>query len=160
IARFRAAFAADAAAAYRDWFRTQEELTEREENETVRALADDLWRIVPTLSFESAEARARFFHNVAVFYGTPGPAADLSRSREAFAVALAHFSEHAEGGWRARALHNFASALSNLGQTRDELEESVALFREALSWRTSERAIARGVSCHNIGIVLRRLAEL
>ncbi|HYT31969.1 MAG TPA: hypothetical protein VEO37_05200, partial [Thermoanaerobaculia bacterium] len=110
--------------------------------------------------FETEEAKARFFHNVAVFFGTPGPAADLSRAREAFAVALAHFSRHQETGWRARALHNFATALSNLGQTPAELEESVALFQEALAWRTPERAIARGVSSHNMGIVLRRLAEL
>ncbi len=95
-----------------------------------------------------------------MFFGTPGPAADLSRAREAFAAALAHFSRHQETGWRARALHNFATALSNLGQTPAELEESVTLFQEALAWRTPERAIARGVSSHNMGIVLRRLAEL
>jgi hypothetical protein len=160
LAHFTDAFRGDPVAAYRDWFRVQEELTERQDESTARALADQLWSTLPTLSFETEEAKARFFHNVAVFFGTPGPAADLSRAREAFTVALAHFSGHQETGWRARALHNFATALSNLGQTPAELEESVALFQEALGWRTPERAIARGVSCHNMGIVLRRLAEL
>jgi tetratricopeptide (TPR) repeat protein len=160
LAHFADAFRADPVAAYRDWFRVQEELAEREDENTARELADHLWSILPTLSFETAEAKARFFHNVAVFFGTPGPAADLARAREIFAVALDHFSQHQETGWRARALHNFATALSNLGQTVPELEESVAHFEEALAWRTPERAIARGVSSHNIGIVLRRLAEL
>jgi len=160
VAHFADAFRADPVAAYRDWFRVQEDLTEREDENTARALADHLWSTLPTLPFETEEAKARFFHNVAVFFGTPGPASDLSRAREAFAVALAHFSQHQETGWRARALHNFATALSNLGQTQAELEESVALFEQALAWRTPERAIARGVSCHNMGIVLRRLAEL
>jgi tetratricopeptide (TPR) repeat protein len=160
LAHFRVAFHADPVGAYREWFRAQEQLVEREEKETVRALAEDLWSILPSLSFDSEESRARFFHNVAVFYGTPGPAADLSRARAAFAVALAYFSEHGETGWRARALHNLATALSNLGQTPAELEESVGFFEQALAWRTSERVIARGVSRHNMGIVLRRLAEL
>jgi hypothetical protein len=160
LAHFASAFRADPVAAYREWFRVQEELTERQDEITARALADQLWSTLPTLSFETEDARARFFHNVAVFFGTPGPAADLPRAREAFAVALAHFSQHQETGWRARALHNFATALSNLGQTAAELQESVAHFEEALAWRTPERAIARGVSSHNMGIVFRRLAEL
>src|SRR5262249_46448572 len=83
-----------------------------------------------------------------------------ARARAAFGVALAHFSEHEESGWHARVLHNFATALSNLGQTKEELEESIALFERALLWRTEERAIARGVTRHNMGIVWRRLAEL
>jgi tetratricopeptide (TPR) repeat protein len=160
LAHFADAFRADPVAAYRDWFRVQEELTEREDESTARVLADHLWSTLPTLSFETEEARARFFHNVAVFFGTPGPAADLSRAQEAFSAALDHFSQHQETGWRARALHNLATALSNLGQTSAELQESVAHFQEALAWRTPERAIARGVSAHNMGIVLRRLAEL
>jgi hypothetical protein len=160
LAHFAEAFRADPVAAYRDWFRVQEELTEREDENTARALADHLWSALPALRFETEEAKARFFHNVAVFFGTPGPAADLARARETFAVALAHFSRHQETGWRARALHNFATALSNLGQTPAELEESVVLFQEALAWRTPERAIARGVSSHNMGLVFRRLAEL
>ncbi len=116
--------------------------------------------MLPQLTFASGTARARFHHNVGVFFGAAGPAADLSRARAAFSAALDHFRAHDDGGWRARTLHNFATALSNLGRTRAELEESVALFEEALGWRTRERAIARGVTTHNMGIVWRRLAEL
>ena len=157
---FRAALAGDPVGAYRDWFRAQEELCEHGDVETARALADDLWELLPTLPFDAEEQRARFFHNAAVFYGSPGPAADLSRARRAFAVALEHFAEGAENGWHARALHNFATALSNLGDTPEELGEAVALFDRALAWRTSEREIARGVTLHNLGLALRRLAEL
>ncbi len=157
---FRNALGSDPVGAYRDWFRAQEELRERGDTDTVRALADDLWELLPTLPFGAAEERARFFHNAAVFYGSPGPAADLPRARSAFGIALEHFAEDAEGGWHARAQHNFGTALSNLGTTAGELEEAVALFEKALDWRTSEREIARGVTLHNLGIALRRLAEL
>jgi tetratricopeptide (TPR) repeat protein len=158
-AHFREAFRADPSAAYRDWFRLQEELRERDETEIARALAEDLWASVGEFTFPSAEERARFFHNVAVFFGSPGPAANLARAREGFAIALAHFREHEESGWHARALHNFATSLSNLGKTAEDLAESVALFERALAWRTAEREIARGVTLHNMGIALRRLAE-
>ena len=159
-AHFREAFRNDPAGAYRDWFRLQEELREREDLETSRELADDLWAFVRDLSFAGETERARFFHNLAVFFGSPGPAADLARAREGFSAALARFGEHDETGWHARALHNFATALSNLGETPEELFESVALFQRALAWRTAERAIARGVTLHNMGIALRRLARL
>ncbi len=159
-AHFREAFRADPSAAYRDWFRLQEELRERDEREVARALAEDLWASVGEFTFSSAEERARFFHNVAVFFGSPGPAANLARARQGFAIALAHFHEHEETGWHARTLHNFATSLSNLGETAEDLAESVALFERALAWRTAEREIARGVTLHNMGIALRRLAEL
>ena len=157
---FRGAFAADPLGAYRDWFRAQEELREGTDGDAARALADDLWEMLPGLALGPPEARARFFHNAAVFFGSPGPAADLFRAREAFTESLAHFSSHSDSGWHARALHNFATALSNLGTTEADLRESVSLFERALEWRTSEREIARGVSLHNLGIALRRLAEL
>jgi tetratricopeptide (TPR) repeat protein len=159
-AHFRAAFRTNPVSAYRDWFRLQEELREREEAETARVLADDLWSFLAELTFSSAEDRARFFHNAAVFFGSPGPAADLARAREGFSIALAHFREHEESGWHARVLHNFATSLSNLGSTPEDLSESVALFQRALAWRTPEREIARGVTLHNLGIALRRLAGL
>jgi tetratricopeptide (TPR) repeat protein len=159
-AHLRAEFQTNPANAYRDWFRLQEELRERGETETARALAEDLWSFVRDLKFATEGERARFFHNVAVFFGSPGPAADLARAREAFSVALEHFHEHEESGWHARALHNFATALSNLGETSEDLAQSVALFDRALAWRTAEREIARGVTLHNLGIALRRLAEL
>ena len=157
---FREALAADPTGAYRDWFRAQEELRESGQAQAARALADDLWDMLPGLSLEPAEARARFLHNAGVFYGSPGPAADLARAREAFGAALDHFAADSDSGWHARALHNFATALSNLGSTTAELPESVALFERALAWRTGEREIARGVTLHNLGIALRRLAEL
>ena len=157
---FHDALAADPVGAYRDWFRAQEELRERGEAATARTLADDLWEQLPTLSFGAAEERARFFHNAGVFFGSPGPAADLGRARRAFAVALAHFADDTESGWRARAQHNLATALSNLGASAADLAESVALFSEALTWRTAEREIARGVTLHNLGVARRRLAEL
>jgi hypothetical protein len=160
LEHFRAALRHDPAAALRDWFRAQEELRARGDGATARALAEDFWILLPELSFPSPEARARFFHGTAVFFGSPGPAADLARARSAFAATLAHFSSHAEDGWRARALHNLATAIANLGASAAELEEATALFGEALDWRTSEREIARAVTLHNRGRASRRLAEL
>jgi tetratricopeptide (TPR) repeat protein len=158
--RFRAAFQRDPVAAFREWFRLQEELAEQAEPLTAKALADDLWELLPSVNLAPAQERGRFVHNVAVFFGNPGAAADLGRARACFEEALACFPPPDETGWRARVLHNFASALSNLGQSPKELEESAALFEQALEWRTHERAIARGVTLHNMGIVFRRLAEL
>jgi hypothetical protein len=158
--RFREAFERDPVNAFRDWFRLQEELSHEGEAATAAQLAADLWDLLPSLTFPSDQDRARFLHNLAVFLGNPGAAADLGRARVCFEQALDSFPAPDETGWRARILHNFASALSNLGQSARELEESVALFEQALEWRTPERAIARGVTRHNMGIVLRRLAEL
>jgi hypothetical protein len=160
LEHFRTAFRENPASAYRDWFRLQEELRDREDAATARALADDLWSFREELTFSSAEDRARFFHNVAVFFGSPGPTADLARAREGFSVALAHFRDHEDSGWHARVLHNFATSLSNLGSTPEDLSESVSLFERALEWRTAEREIARGVTLHNLGIALRRRAGL
>jgi tetratricopeptide (TPR) repeat protein len=157
---FREALAGDPARVYRDWFRAQEELREQGDVDSARALADDLWELLPALVFAAAEERARFLHNAAVFYGSPGPAADLVRARALFSEALAHFADDSDGGWRARSLHNFATALANLGTTAEELAESIGLFERALTWRTSEREIARGVTLHNLGLALRRRAEL
>jgi hypothetical protein len=115
---------------------------------------------LPGFSFDSTVERARFRHNAAVFFGSPGPAADLSRARPLFEEALGYFSEHADDGWRARVQHNFATALSNLGTTPADIEEALRLFEDALSWRTTEREIARGVTLHNMGLAWRRLAEI
>jgi tetratricopeptide (TPR) repeat protein len=160
LKHFRDALGSDPIGAYRDWFRVQEELRERGDANTARALADDLWELLPTLPFGAEEERARFFHNAAVFFGSPGPASDLPRARSAFGVALEHFAGDSDRGWHARAQHNFATALSNLGTTAGQLREAVALFEKALDWRTPEREIARGVTLHNLGIAWRRLAEL
>ena len=160
LQHFRDAFRGSPTEAYRDWFRLQEELRERGDEPASRALADDLWEALPGLSFPSREERGRFFHNAAVFFGSPGPSANLERAREAFGVALEHYPVHEETGWRARALHNFATALSNLAGEAEELAEAVRLFQEALAWRTEERPIARAVSLHNLGIALRRWSDL
>jgi tetratricopeptide (TPR) repeat protein len=157
---FRQALASDPAGAYRDWFRAQEELRSSGEDETSRALADDLWESLPVLEFPSPDARARFLHNAAVFFGSPGPAADLARARGLFEEALDHFAKERDGGWQARVLHNYATALTNLGATDAELGEAVVLFERALAWRTSDHEIARGVTLHNLGLALRRRADL
>jgi hypothetical protein len=159
-AHFQASLVADPVGVYRDWFRAQEELREGGDAEAARLLADDLWALLPRLPFAAAEDRARFFHNAGVFFGSPGPAADLARSRSAFAVALEHFADDSESGWHARVLHNLATALSNLGGSPAELSESVVLFERALEWRTAEREIARGVTLHNEGLAFSRLAGL
>jgi tetratricopeptide (TPR) repeat protein len=157
---FRDALRASPAEAYRDFFRLQERL--RDEGETARAreLAQELWGALPELAFASDEERARFHHNVAVFFGSPGDAADLDRARRCFAVALDWWREHDDSGWHARVLHNFATAISNLGSTEAELVEAVDLFERALAWRTAEREIARAVTLHHLGIAWRRLAEV
>lgn len=160
LRHFRTAFAADPIAAYRDWFRAQEDLRESGDAGTARALADDLWESKETLPFATAEARARFLHNLAVFFGSAGPAASLRRAREAFSAALTHFESGGDEDWRARSFHNFATALSNLGETGKDLEESVALFERALAWRTAEREIARGVTLHNMGRALERWTQV
>ena len=157
---FRDALGADPAGAFRDWFRAQEELREEDRATEARALAEDLWELLPGLPFAEPEVRARFLHNAAVFYGSPGPAASLERARRLFGEALAHFGHGADESWEARVLHNYATALSNLGETETELAEAVALFERALAWRTSEREIARGVTLHNLGLALRRRAQL
>jgi hypothetical protein len=157
---FERALRQDPIRAYRDWFRAQEELREQGEAVLARALSDDLWALLPELPFSAAEEKARFLHNAAVFYGSPGPGADLSRARRLFSAALDHFAADQDSGWHARALHNFATALSNLGDSAEDLAESERLFQGALVWRTSEREIARGVTLHNLGLARRRLAEL
>jgi hypothetical protein len=158
---FRSGFTANPAATYRDWFRAQEELRSTGDAVTARALADDFWALLPGLTaFDSPEERARFRHNAAVFFGSPGPAADLGRARSLFEEALAHFANHTEDGWRARVAHNFATALSNLGTSAAEVDEALALFADALAWRTPERDIARGVTLHNRGLAWRQLSAL
>ncbi len=160
LQHFRDELRNDPVRAYRDWFRAQEELRDRGAANAACALADDLWELLPSLPFDTSGERARFLHNAAVFYGSPGPAADIARARRLFTEALEVFVTEDDGDWKARALHNHATALSNLGTSAADLEESVCLFERALEWRTSEREIARAVSLHNLGLALRRLAEL
>jgi tetratricopeptide (TPR) repeat protein len=160
VSTLRDALRAAPVAAYRDFFRLQEDLRDRGDAESARTLAEELWSVLPELSFESEEGRARFHHNVAVFFGSPGDAASLSRARACFETALAWWREPEETGWHARVLHNFATALANLGTEAPELDESIALFERALTWRTKEREIARAVTLHHLGLARRRRAEL
>lgn len=156
----RDALRAAPVAAYRDFFRLQEDLRDRGDAASARSLAEELWATLPELTFESDEESARFHHNVAVFFGSPGDAADLSRARQCFETALAWWREPEETGWHARVLHNFATALANLGATASELDEAIGLFERALAWRTKDREIARAVTLHHLGIAWRRRAEL
>jgi len=94
-----------------------------------------------------------------VFLGTPGPAANLPRAREHFARARAVWEASSEAGDVARSCHNEANALQSLGATAAELEEAIELYERALLFRTAARAIARGVTLHNMGAALRKLAE-
>ena len=82
------------------------------------------------------------------------------RAREAFGVALGHFARDDESGWRARAPTTWPRRSRTSDPDPEDLVEAVGLFDEALSWRTVEREIARGVTLHNLGLALRRLAEL
>jgi tetratricopeptide (TPR) repeat protein len=157
-AHFRRSFREDPSSAFREWYRVQESLREEGDAETAARLADDLWELLPQLAFAAEEDHARFHHNAGVFFGSPGPAADLSRARSCFDRAIAHYAGRDEG-WEARALHNLATALANLGEAGD-VSEAIALFERALSFRTAEREIARGVTLHHLGLAWRRLSEL
>jgi len=156
VARFRAAFPAAPRDTFREWYLLQDELREGGHDDVARALADDLWALAPALPFAADGERASFFHNFAVFLGSLGPAASLARSREAFRVALGIWppgsSDHA------RAQQNEANAIQALAKSKGELDEAIALYREALVVRTA--AVARGVTLHNLGVAFRRLAEL
>lgn len=108
-----------------------------------------------------AGADARFLANLGVLFGTPGPASDLPRSLAAFDAAAPAWPEATEPDERARLLHNRANALAALGETPADLEEAVALYREALRLRPeATRRVARGVTQQNLGAALRRLAAL
>jgi tetratricopeptide (TPR) repeat protein len=157
-AHFRKAFREDPAGAFREWYRVQEALRDEGNGETAARLADGLWEILPGLKFAGPDDHARFLHNAGVFFGSPGPAADLTRSRACFDRALAHYAGNDES-WEARAQHNLATALANLGSA-GEVIEAIGLFERALTYRTAEREIARGVTLHHLGLAWRRLAEL
>lgn len=163
LLRFRAAFAEDPVAAFRVWYRFQEELRERDAALS-RALADDFWSSLEEVGFavsrRAAGERARFFNGAGAFFGSPGPAADLGRARECFRRVLADWTRQNDPDAHARALHNLASAIAALGVAPGELEEAVGLYRRALEFRTGEKEIARAATLHNLGLALRRLAEL
>jgi hypothetical protein len=171
LARFRALFAGDPRAALRDWFVVQEHLRDGradadgrgdgggdENARTARALARDLRDIRETLVFSSKGDEATFLHNLAVFFGSRGPAADL-------AAALSLFEESSNAGYgssdleaRARLDHNRGNALQNLPRSHSDLLEALACYERALAVRDATRPIARGVTLHARGHALLKLA--
>lgn len=163
VVHFRRAFSHDPKDAFQQWFVLQEKLRDEGPGapaEQASALAEDLWQIVYDLVFPGEPERARFFHNLAVFLGTRGPAAHLPRAMEAFQVALGIWDPEQDGDDYARALHNRGNALQNLGKSTEELYEGLAMYERALFWRNGAgRGIARSVTLHSIGTLLRRLAE-
>ena len=161
---FRRRFAEDPRAAFRDWFVLQEHLRDarerqEESEETARALASDLWDMRETVTFSSKGEEATFLHNLAVFFGSRGPAESLSFSLLLFEEALnAGYGSEDPEAW-ARLFHNRGNALQNLARSADDLRESLVSYERALSVRDASRRIARGVTLHALGILLRKLAE-
>jgi hypothetical protein len=170
VAHFRRAFAEDPRAAYRDWYVLQEHLRDdrgqpEASEAAARALASDLWDTRGTLVFslKGEEGRkgeeATFLHNLAVFFGSRGPAEDLSRSLLLFEESLnAGYGSGDLEAW-ARLHHNRGNALQNLARSVDDLRESVACYERALTVRDGSRRIARGVTLHVLGLALRKLVE-
>jgi tetratricopeptide (TPR) repeat protein len=157
-AGFRAAFAGDVSAAYREWYSAQRALAEDGEAALCAALADDLWERIPELERRLGEERGGFFNNLGAFFGTPGPAASLARAEECFARSLDAWAGDDEK--LARALHNRGSALASLGESEADLSRAAEALEAALGYRTREREIARAVTLHHLGIARRKLAEL
>ena len=164
VAFFRSAFADDSRAAFRDWYVLQEHLRDDRERqgeseETARALASDLWSIRGTLVFSSKGEDATFLHNLAVFFGSRGPAEDLRRSLFLFEESLdAGYGREDLEAW-ARLQHNRGNALQNLARSREDLLEALASYERALGVRDGSRRIARGVTLHARGLLFRKLAE-
>jgi hypothetical protein len=169
VARFRALFAEGPKGAFREWFLLQEHLKEKsgeegregeEASERSRALASDLLDIRGTLVFSSNEEEGNFLHNLAVFFGSRGPAESLPN-------ALLLFEESSNAGYgrsdreaRGRLAHNRGNALQNLARSREDLLEALACYERALEVRDATRPIARGVTLHARGLALRKLAEV
>jgi tetratricopeptide (TPR) repeat protein len=161
---FRRAFAEDSRAAFRKWYVLQKHLRdgrERQEasEETARALASDLWNIRGKLVFSSKGEEARFLHNLAVFFGSRGPAENLPRSLFLFEESLSSVDPSSEPDVWARTCHNRGNALQNLARSREDLLEAVECYTRALTVRDGSRRIARGVTLHARGLLFRKLAE-
>ncbi len=82
-----------------------------------------------TLVFSSKGEEARFLHNLAVFFGSRGPAESLSFSLLLFEESLSagYGSEDLEA-W-ARLFHNRGNALQNLARSADDLQGGARLLR-------------------------------
>ena len=164
VANFRRRFAEDTRAAFRDWFVLQEHLRDdrerkEESEETARTLASDLWNTRGTLVFSSKGEEARFLHNLAVFFGSRGPAESLEHSLSLFEESLNAAGPDGDPEAWARTWHNRGNALQNLARSADDLRAALVSYERALSVRDSSRRIARGVTLHARGLLLRKLAE-
>jgi hypothetical protein len=162
VAMFRRRFAEDPRAAYRDWFVLQEHLRDEgttESSALARTLASDLWDMRGTVVFPSKGDEATFLHNLAVFFGSRGPAESLSSSLLLFEESLdaGYGSEDLEA-W-ARLFHNRGNALQNLVRSADDLREALVSYERALTVRDASRRVARGVTLHARGLLLRKLSE-
>lgn len=162
VALFRRRFADDPRAAFRDWYVLQEHLRDEATEESpalATNLASDLWDIRGTLVFPSKGEEATFLHNLAVFFGSRGPAESLSFSLLLFEESLdAGYGSSDLEAW-ARLFHNRGNALQNLARSVGDLGESLASYERALTVRDASRRIARGVTLHALGTLLRKLAE-
>ena len=159
---FRRRFADDPRAAFRDWYVLQEHLRDQGTTEScalAMTLASSLWDMRATLSFSSKGEEARFLHNLAVFFGSRGPAESLSSSLLLFEESLdAGYGSTDPEAW-ARLFHNRGNALQNLARSADDLRESLVSYERALTVRDGSRRVARGVTLHARGLLFRKLAE-
>jgi hypothetical protein len=162
VASFRRLFAEDPRAAFRDWYVLQEHLRDEgttESSALARTLASDLWDMRGRVAFSSKGEEATFLHNLAVFFGSRGPAESLELSLSLFEESLnAGYGGGDPEAW-ARLSHNRGNALQNLARSADDLRESLVSYERALNVRDASRRIARGVTLHALGILLRKLAE-
>jgi hypothetical protein len=162
VAMFRRRFADDPRAAFRDWYVLQEHLRDEGTTESLalaKILASDLWDMRETVAFSSKGEEARFLHNLAVFFGSRGPAESLSFSLLLFEESLnAGYGSGDPEAW-ARLFHNRGNALQNLARSADNLRESLVSYERALTVRDGSRRVARGVTLHARGLLLRKLAE-
>jgi hypothetical protein len=162
VAVFRRRFADDSRDAFRDWYVLQEHLRDEgttESSALARTLASDLWDMRETLVFSSKGEEARFLHNLAVFFGSRGPAENLELSLFLFEESLDAAGPGGDLEAWARTWHNRGNALQNLARSADDLRESLGSYERALTVRDDSRRVARGVTLHALGILLRKLAE-
>ncbi|MFI5121108.1 MAG: hypothetical protein ACHQM4_11875 [Thermoanaerobaculia bacterium] len=164
VAMFRRRFADDRRETFRDWYVLQEHLRDDRERqdeseEIARALASDLWDMRTELVFSSKGEEARFLHNLAVFFGSRGPAESLELSLSLFEESLGAVGPHDDLEAWARTWHNRGNALQNLARSADDLREALTCYETALTVRDASRRVARGVTLHALGVLLRKLAE-
>jgi hypothetical protein len=108
---------------------------------------------------EGKGEEARFLHNLAVFFGSRGPAESLERSLFLFEESLNAAGPGCDLEAWARTWHNRGNALQNLARSADDLREALASYERALSVRDASRRVARGVTLHARGLLFRKLAE-